>query len=345
MTIVTLRPTPARLAEPPDAPERYYQASPDRQLTADPARRRRTDFPSDGVRLAGHLYRPPGAADAEPTPAIVMCGPASSVKEQTLPHYAERFADAGYSVLTFDPRSFGESDGQPRCYYDPAQVIGDYANAVSYLLTRDDVDPDRIALVGVCMGGGYAISVAARDKRVAAAVSVGGGFDIGGTFLATLGGDGFAGFLRQINDLVTREYVTGQVQYLPAIAPDLSQGLAFMPNPEAFSYYTRTSKSDAPTWENRVAAKSLQAYFAYNAVADAALVAPMPLLIVHGTVDLFLWPEFAQRAYDAAGGDRQLAWIQTHNHIELYDQNPYVELATAQVLGWLEARMAKPVAA
>jgi X-Pro dipeptidyl-peptidase (S15 family) len=119
MTIVALRPTPSRLAEPLDAPERYYQASPDRQLVADPARRRRTDFVSDGVRLAGHLYRPARAVDAQPTPAIVMCGPASSVKEQTLPHYAERFADAGYTVLTFDPRTFGESDGQPRCYYDP----------------------------------------------------------------------------------------------------------------------------------------------------------------------------------------------------------------------------------
>jgi uncharacterized protein len=345
MTILTLRPTPARLAEPPEAPEQYYQASPDRQLTADPARRRRTDFVSDGVRLAGHLYRPPAAIDTEPTPAIVMCGPSSSVKEQTLPHYAERFAEAGYSVLTFDPRTFGESDGQPRCYYDPAQVISDYANAVSYLLTRDDVDPDRIALVGVCMGGGYAVSVAARDKRFAAVVSVGGGFDIGATFLANLGGDGFAAFLRQINDLSTREYVTGQVQYLPAVAPDLSQGLAFMPNPEAFSYYTRTSRSDAPTWENRVVAKSLQSYFAYNAIADAALVAPTPLLIVHGTVDLFLWPEFAQRAYDAAGGDKQLSWIPTHNHIELYDQNPYVDLATAHVLGWLEARLDKPVGA
>jgi uncharacterized protein len=274
-----------------------------------------------------------------------MCGPASSVKEQTLPHYAERFADAGYTALTFDPRTYGESDGQPRCSYDPAQVIGDYANAVSYLRTRDDVDPDRVALVGVCMGGGYAVSVAARDKRVAAVASVAGGFDIGGTFLANLGVDGFASFLRQLNDLATREYETGQVQYLPAIAPDLSRGLAFMPNPEAFSYYHRTSKTDAPTWENRVVAKSLPAYFAYNAVADAGLVAPAPLLIVHGTVALFLWPEFAQRAYDAAGGDRQLAWIPTHNHIERYDQDPYVDQATTHVVGWLDARTDKPPAA
>lgn len=79
-----------------------------------------------------------------------------------------------------------------------------------------------------------------------------------------------------------------------------------MPNPEAFSYYDRTSRADAPAWENRVAVKSLQAYFAYNVIPDAALVAPTPLLIVHGTTDLFLWPEFALQAYESANGDKEL---------------------------------------
>jgi uncharacterized protein len=335
---VSLRPTPQLLRRPDPSPERFH-APPERVLTADPARRDDVRFDSDGLSLAGHLYRPPGAGSADRTAAIAMCGPSSSVKEQTLPHYAERFSDAGYTVLTFDSRTFGDSEGEPRCYYDPAQIVADYQNAVSHLVGRDDVDSDRVALVGVCMGGGYAVSTAARDKRVAAVASVAGGFDIGATFLANLGTDGFAGLIRQINDLVTREYETGEVQYLPATAPDLSGGLAFMPNPEAFSYYARTSRSDAPTWENRVAAKSLQAYFAYNAVADAPLVAPTPLLVVHGTVDLFLWPEFAQRAYDAASGDKQLTWLETHNHIELYDQDPFVSQAAAHLIRWLDAHL------
>ena len=344
MPVCTLRPTPARLAEPADSPERYFTAEPGRQLVADPARRTPVGFTSDGLRLAGHLYRPPHAAPGERTPAIAMCGPASSVKEQTLPHYAERFADAGFTVLAFDPRTFGESEGEPRCYYDPAAIIDDYSNAVSYLATRDDIDADRIALVGVCMGGGYAISTAARDKRVTAVVSIAGGFAIGSTFIANMGANAFAQFQRQINGLQSREYETGEVQYIPATAPDLSHGLAFMPNPEAYSYYDRTSRSDAPTWENRIAVRSLPAYFTYDATAAAALLAPTPLLLVHGTVDLFLWPEFAQRVYDAATGDREMAWIQTHNHIELYDQDPYVTTAAAHVTGWLGARLRQPTA-
>jgi uncharacterized protein len=345
MALCSLRPTPARLAEPSEGSARFYVAEPEHQLIADPARRVDVNFMSDGLWLAGHLYRPPQADSTERTAAVVMCGPSSSVKEQTLPHYAQRFADAGYTVLTFDSRTFGASGGEPRCCYDPSQIIADYSNAVSYLLTRNDIDNDRIALVGVCMGGGYAVSTAARDKRVAGVVSIAGGFDIGGTFLANLGSEEFADFMRQINELVTLEYRTGEVQYIPAIAPDLSNGLAFMPNPEAFSYYDRTSRSDAPSWENRVVVKSLQAYFDYNAVAVAPLVAPTPLLIVHGTVDLFLWPEFAQRVYDAARGDRQITWVETHNHIELYDQDPYVSEASAHVTEWLDAHLRQPATA
>jgi dienelactone hydrolase len=133
-------------------------------LVADPARCEPISFDSDGNRLAAHLYRPPQARRAEVTPGIVMIGPVSSVKEQTLPHYAERFADAGYAVLAFDPRGFGESEGEPRFHYDPWLIVSDYVNAAAYLMARKDVDAERVAAVVVCMGGGYALATAARER-------------------------------------------------------------------------------------------------------------------------------------------------------------------------------------
>jgi fermentation-respiration switch protein FrsA (DUF1100 family) len=66
---------------------------------------------------------------------------------------------------------------------------------------------------------------------------------------------------------------------------------------------------------------------------------PTPMLIVHGTTDLFLSPEHAQRVYDAAAGDKQITWIETHNHIGLYDQDPCVSEAAAHVIQWLDTRM------
>jgi uncharacterized protein len=331
-----IRPTSAAAAEPMDDPH-YLPADPADLLHADPARRAPVSLTSAGARIAGHLYRPPDAPPDRRTAAIVMCGPFSSVKEQTLPHYAERFADAGYTVLTFDPRNFGESEGMPRYHHDPSHVIEDYANAVNHVLTREDVDPERVAVVGVCLGGGYAVSVGARDKRLKAVVSIGGGYRIGGTFQEFMGIEAFADFQRTLNGLVMQQYVSGEVQYIPTVSRGISPQtpLAAMPNEEAFSYYMRTQAADAPNWANRVTAGSLQQFMMYNSVVHAPLVAPTPLLIMHGTKDRVLMPEYAQQAYDAALGPKELIWIDTHNHIEIYDQNPYVSEAAAQTIAWL----------
>jgi uncharacterized protein len=339
---VRIRPTATALAEDGEDPRYFLPADPGNLLRADPGRRSAVRFRSGDLTLAGHLYRPRGVSDREQTPAVALCGPISSVKEQALPHYAERLADAGYTALAFDPRTLGESEGEPRAHYDPNLVIEDYANAVSYLLTRADVDPDRVAVVGVCMGGGYAVSTAARDRRVKAVVSIAGGYNIGGTFQQFLGAEAFAAYYRKVNDLVQRQYETGEVEYIPTIAKSLSDDVpvAAMPNEEAYSFYDRTSKADAPNWSPRMTAASLLPYFTYNAVVHAPLVAPTPLLIVHGTTDTKLLPEYAQEAYEAALGPKELVWIETHNHIELYDQDPYVSEAAAHAIRWLDRHVA-----
>ncbi|MGH9133033.1 MAG: alpha/beta hydrolase [Ilumatobacteraceae bacterium] len=337
-----IRPTALSTAEARN-PEQYFLPSdPADLLVADPARRVAVTFRSGTLNLAGHLYRPPGADPSARLPGVVLCGPFSSVKEQTLPHYAERLADAGYTVLTFDPSNLGESEGEPRAHYDPNAVIADFSCGVAHLATRDDVDHDRIGAVGVCMGGGYAVSLGARDRRVRAVVSVAGGYDIGGTFQKFMGVDGFAAYYRKVNDLVQRQYETGEIAYIPTTARSLSAEIpvAAMPNEEAHSYYERTSRSDAPNWSPVMTAASLEPYFIYNAIAHAPLVAPTPLMIVHGTNDASLLPEFAQAAYDAASGVKELVWIETHNHIEVYDQEPYVSEAVGHVLRWLDAHLA-----
>jgi fermentation-respiration switch protein FrsA (DUF1100 family) len=313
-------------------------------LVADPERREPASLDSDGLRLAAHLYRPSGADPDQRTPGIVMCGPVSSVKEQTLPHYAQRFADAGYTVLTFDPRGFGESEGEPRFHYDPWLIVADFANAAAHLMSREDVDASRVAAVGVCMGGGYALAVAARERRLAACVSVAGGYDLGGTMQRFLGVDGLAAYLRLANELHDRQRRTGKVEYIPTIARELSADVpvAVMPNAEAYSYYDRTSLDHAPTWSRETTAASLEPYLTFNAIAQAPLVAPTPLLIVHGTTDAVLLPELAQAAYDAARDPKELMWVETHNHIELYDQDPYVSGTVERILGWLDRTVSPP---
>lgn len=305
-------------------------------LKPDLSKAKAVTFPAiDGTTIAAHVYTPDSDG---PHPAVAICGPISAVKEQVSSIYAERLAAAGYLAVTFDPRRFGESEGTPRSFYDPADVVSDFHSTVRHLFTRTDVDHDRIGAVGVCMGGGYAVSLGAREKRLKAVSAVAGGYDIGATFQQMLGVDGFASFLAQLNDRVQRQAETGEVQYIPTTA-ESGDTLAAMPNAEAHSFYTRTAADYAPNWSSEFAAMSLEPYFAYTSVGQAPLVAPTPLQFVHGTLDVFLLPQYAQDAYDSAQGSKELVWIETHNHIELYDQDPYVSHAVAHVVRWLDTHL------
>jgi uncharacterized protein len=301
----------------------------------DPDIRKSVRFSSDDLTLAGHLYRPPDAAPGERTAALVTAGPITSVKEETVPHYAAPLAEAGYTVLTYDNRNFGESEGEPRQHLDTSQQVEDLKNAVSYLLTREDVDPERVGLASVCMGAGYALAVASMDLRVRVLAIVAGAYDITDTYRELLGEDGFAAYLENLNAARTRQYESGEVQYMPAIAGPPDYAPSAMPVQEAYEYYSRAQASEAPNWENRVTVASMEQIVGWNVVARAHLVAPRPLLVIHGTTDVLLPPRYAQEVYDRAGEPKQLHWIETTNHVELYDQEPFVPEAIDTLRGWL----------
>jgi dienelactone hydrolase len=117
------------------------------------------EFTSEGDIVRGWFFTP--AEGDAPYPAIVMAGGWCYVKELVQPHYAQFFVDAGFAVLLFDYRTFGSSDSARRQHIDPTMQIEDYRNAISYLETREDVDPLRIGVWGLSYSGGHALMLAA----------------------------------------------------------------------------------------------------------------------------------------------------------------------------------------
>ena len=123
-----------------------------------------------GITLAADLYKPRGAA--EPLPALAVSGPFGAVKEQSSGLYAQEMAARGFLTVAFDPSFTGESAGEPRRVASPDINTEDFCAAVDFLSCRDDVDAERIGIIGICGWGGMAINAAALDPRIKATAAM-----------------------------------------------------------------------------------------------------------------------------------------------------------------------------
>lgn len=122
-----------------------------------------------GITLAADLYVPKNTSGK--LPAIAVCGPFGAVKEQSSGLYAQTMAERGFLAIAFDPSFIGESGGQPRYMASPDINTEDFQAAVDYLSLREDVDPERIGIIGICGWGGLALNMAALDTRIKATVA------------------------------------------------------------------------------------------------------------------------------------------------------------------------------
>lgn len=122
-----------------------------------------------GITLAADLYEPKEAC--EKLAAIAVCGPFGAVKEQAAGLYAQTMAEHGFLTIAFDPSYTGESGGEPRYMASPDINTEDFQAAVDFLSLQDNVDPEKIGIIGICGWGGLALNAAALDTRIKATVA------------------------------------------------------------------------------------------------------------------------------------------------------------------------------
>lgn len=121
-----------------------------------------------GITLAADMYTPKDANDK--MPAIAVSGPFGAVKEQASGLYAQTMAERGFVTIAFDPSFTGESGGHPRYMASPDINTEDFQAAVDFLSTQDNIDPEKIGIIGICGWGGLALNTAALDTRIKATV-------------------------------------------------------------------------------------------------------------------------------------------------------------------------------
>ena len=122
-----------------------------------------------GITLAADMYIPENAEGK--LPAIAVCGPFGAVKEQSSGLYAQIMAERGFITIAFDPSFTGESGGYPRYVASPDINTEDFSAAVDFLSVQDNIDPERIGIIGICGWGGMALNVAAMDTRIKGTVA------------------------------------------------------------------------------------------------------------------------------------------------------------------------------
>ena len=124
-----------------------------------------------GITLVGDLYTPKNKPSGK-IAAIAVSGPFGAVKEQASGLYAQTMAERGFITLAFDPSYTGESSGEPRNVSSPEINTEDFSAAVDYLSNREDVDPEKIGIIGICGFGGFGLNAAAIDTRIKGTVTI-----------------------------------------------------------------------------------------------------------------------------------------------------------------------------
>ena len=279
--------------------------------------RRDIEFNADGLTLRGWLYLPDGAT--KPVPTVVMAHGFSCLKEMFLDKYAETFAAAGFGVLVYDNRNFGDSDGMPRQEVDPWGQIHDYRHAITYASTLPEVDADRIGIWGTSYTGGHVLIAAAIDKRVKCVVSqvpVISGYRNAHRAIAE-------DRIPQVQAMFAADRLARFEGKEPAMVPVATLDpteISVFPGENAYHSF-----QGAPRWKNEVTLRSLEMFWEHETSGYIDKIGPTPLLMIVEDADTLGAVDHSLDAFNRAHEPKKLVFFHG-GHFDAYVRD---QVATA----------------
>lgn len=281
-------------------------------------------FFSEGHKLVGDLYTPEDLPPDERRAAVVLCHGYTGVKDLYLPDNARVLNDAGYVVLTFDYKGWGESEGS-RSRLAPWSRVTDVQAAMTFLGLQNNVDAQRLGIYGTSYGGATVVWAAALDERAKCVVSVVGV------------GDGKR-WMRSVrhpdewHDLLQRSKEDRERRVLSGESEMVERSDVLLPDRQS-AQLAAAARANNPSAVSTIPLEYIDETFSHHADWVVNKIAPRPVLFINSDDDRLVPPEESQSLYDKAGEPKKLVTLSGVGHYEVYVQ-PAFDQVMDETLAW-----------
>ena len=294
----------------------------------------KVQFKSGDSFCAGDLFFPDGYIGRGRIPAVVIGHGFSFVKE-ALVDAAKHLTNAGYAALSIDYRTFGESGGEPRGRLFPLEQVEDFRNAISYLETRKEIDPERIGIWGTSFAGGIVIYTAAVDRRVKAVVAQVPIVN-GRRWMQTLRtSEQWLGLMERLKEDRRRRFETGESARVAVTARINDEVSCAMPADEQIVSLVDMARTAYTTWRPEMTLESVERVIEFNPESVIHQIAPRPLCIVTTTGYDMIHPiEHILDAYEKAQEPKKIVLL-PYDQLAFY-MEPGLGVAMQYAVDWFK---------
>jgi uncharacterized protein len=278
---------------------------------------RRVSFYSEGVKLAGDLFLPPDVKPDERRAGIVLCHGYTGIRTIYLPDNAAVLAAAGYVVLTFDYKGWGDSEG-PKSRLAPYSRVADVQAALTFLGAQPEVDAERLGIYGTSYGGATVVWVAAIDPRVKCVVAV-VGIGNGTRWMRSVRRPD------EYHDLLTRTAADRVKRALTGVSELADRNEILLPDRQSLELGAAARRNN-PAAVTELPLEFVDDTLGFNPEWVVDRIAPRPLLLITTDDDRLVPPQESEAMYARAGEPKKLVLLRGFGHYEVYAKPAFDQL-------------------
>jgi hypothetical protein len=283
-------------------------------------------FYSEGVKLVGDLFLPDDIAAGERRAGVVLCHGYTGVKDLYLPDNARVLNQAGYAVLSFDYKGWGDSEG-PRTRLAPYSRVIDVQAALTYLALQGEVDADRLGIYGTSYGGATVVWVGAVDARVKCVVSV-VGIGHGGRWMRSVRRPD------EWHDLLARSAADRAKRVVSGESEFVDRTEILLPDRQS-AELAAAARANMPSALNTLPLEYVDETLGFHPEWIVDRIAPRPVLFITTEDDRLVPPEESEALYAKAGEPKKLVILKGYGHYEVYTEPAFSEIMD-ETVAWFQ---------